>query len=95
MAVHSRCGEPCPDCQSKVQRIVDQDGRSNTEPLREWLQEGWSICSMESRAYGPSGLAVGITVEREAEGGDGADAVPQKRWRAKRDGGASGRGLPH
>ena len=75
--------------------IVDQDGRSNTEPLREWLQEGWSICSMESRAYGPSGLAVGVTVEREAEGGDGADAVPQKRWRAKRDGGASGRGLPH
>ena len=41
--------------------IVDQDGRSNTEPLREWLQEGWSICSMESRAYGSSGLAVGIT----------------------------------
>ena len=95
MAVHSQCGEPCPDCQTKVQRIAYADGRSNTEPLREWLQEGWSICSMESRAYGPSGLAVGITVEREAEGGDGADAVPQKRWRAKRDGGASGRGLPH
>ena len=41
------------------------------------------------RTSEPLDQVVGRTV------GDGADAVPQKRWRAKRDGGASGRGLPH
>ena len=70
--------------------IVDQDGRANTEQLREWLQGGWSICSLESAPYGPSGLAVAITVEREIDG-----TATQKRWRAKKKGGGPGRGLPY
>ena len=32
MAVHSRCGEPCPDCQTKVQRIAYADGEMNYCP---------------------------------------------------------------
>ena len=64
MAVHGRYGKPCPDCGSKVQRIVHAENESNPTAL---ARPGGA--PRRSRAFAPSarGLA---SVTRRAGGGE-------------------------